>query len=316
MKRGLIHWDLEELPRAELAARLVSVHTVMRAYGIDALVMYADVWRCNDVRYLSNYMPYWNRALAVVPQGEEPVLLCSLSPRVYPWIRSVTVHETILASPQLPVALFKLCTERKWRAVGVCDLEGLPYDLYTQLLTDQIEVIDIPRSAIRPAPTEVEVTLHAHAAHLARAALVAEMPTVESIHAEPLSDHQLVGRLEHRVRRAGAEDAVILLANGRGPPVPAHGASVGVFTSVAVAVERNGHWAKVTRNVAGVVASLLSPADGTVSREILSGPYSWQSTDNETRAAVVSLHRQINTVGRRLYYGDTCLQKAEGLRLL
>ena len=91
-----------------------------------ALVAFSDVWRSNDVRYLSNYMPYWNRALTVIPAGEKPILLCALSPRVYPWIRSVTLHETILAEPHLIAQLVKLCAERGWTRVGVLDHEGLP----------------------------------------------------------------------------------------------------------------------------------------------------------------------------------------------
>src|ERR1700722_3337000 len=150
MKRGLISWDANELPPEELATRLAAVQAVLRTRGVDALVVYCDVWRSNDVRYLSNYMPYWNRAFAVVPRDEPPILLCSLSPRVYPWIKSVTVHETIVASPSLPAALVKLCTERGWTQVGVCDLDGLPADLHTQLLSGKIRITDIPRGEIRP----------------------------------------------------------------------------------------------------------------------------------------------------------------------
>ena len=73
---------------------------------------------------------------------------------------------------------------------------------------------------------------------------------------ESQTDHELTGRLERLLRRAGAEDVVILVSDGRGPPVPAEGRTVGPHTSVVVAIEYNGHWAKVTRNLAGVTSSL------------------------------------------------------------
>jgi hypothetical protein len=312
MKRGLISWDAQELPPAELATRLASVQAVMRAKGLDALVVYSDVWRSNDVRYLSNYMPYWNRAFAVVPRDEKPILLCSLSPRVYPWIKSVTVHETIVASPSLPVALFKLCSERGWNQVGVCDLDGLPSDLHAQMLSGKAQIVDIPRSEIRPGPTEVEVRMHARAARLGREVLGPALTT-----GDELSDHELTGRLERLLRRAGAEDAVILISDGKGPPVPASGATVGKHTSVVVAVECNGHWAKVTRNLAGVTSSLPPASGATAFRETLSGSYSWQSLDSaEETSAVVSLQVEIIENDHRLYYGDTCLQGEEGLRIL
>lgn len=312
MKRGLISWDAKELPVAELATRLAAVQAVMRTKGVDALVLYSDVWRSNDVRYLSNYMPYWNRAFAVVPRDEKPILLCSLSPRVYPWIKSVTVHETIVASPNLPVALFKLCTERGWTRVGVCDLDGLPADLHAQMLAGEVQIVDIPRGEIRPGPTEVEVRMHARAAHLAREVLDAELAS-----ADRKSDHELTGNLERLLRRAGAEDVVVLVSHGKGPPVPASGTTVGKHTSVVVAVEYNGHWAKVTRNLAGVAAQLPGKNGVTTLRETLSGPYSWQSLDGtEDTSAVVSLQLEMKQNDYRLYYGETCLQGEEGLRVL
>jgi hypothetical protein len=306
MKRGLVCWDQKELPPEELAARLAAVHSLARAKAVDAVVVYSDVWRSNDGRYLSNYMPYWNRAFIVTPREEKPILLCALSPRVYPWIKTVTVHETILASPSPPATLFKLCAERGWQRVGIVDLEGLPADLYAELASGKIELLDIARSEIRPQPSEVELRMHARAAGMAREALEKELASLEA-----RTDHELTGRLERELRHAGAEDVVILVSDGDGPPVPAEGRAVGSHTSVVVAIEYNGHWAKVTRNIAG-----LTGGEAKELREMLSGPYSWESVDNTAITAVVSQQLEINADNRRLYYGDTCLQTQEGLRVL
>jgi hypothetical protein len=123
------------------------------------------------------------------------------------------------------------------------------------------------------------------------------------------------------LRWAGAEDVVILVSDGQGPPIPAEGRPIGPHTSVVVAIEYNGHWAKVTRNLAGVTSNLTSPGGATQLREILSGPYSWatyisDSMVDTTAAAVVSLQLQISAHDRQFYYGDTCLQSQEGLRVL
>src|SRR6185312_4514666 len=132
--------------------------------------------------------------------------------------------------------------ERDWKRVGVCDLEGLPVDLHAELTSGKIELVDIPRGEIRPAPTEVEVQMHARAAAMAREVLEKELQA-----ARGKTDHELTGRLELLLRRAGAEDVVILICDGQGPPLPAEGKVVGAHTSVVVAIEYNGHWAKVTR---------------------------------------------------------------------
>ncbi len=311
MKRGLVSWDKSELPPEELAARLAAVHAVARNRSVDAVVLYSDVWRSNDARYLSNYMPYWNRAFVVVPRDEKPILLCALSPRVYPWIKTVTVHETIIASPSPPATLFKLSAERGWKRVGVCDLDGLPADLHAEMTSGKLELVDLPRSEVRAAPSEVEVRMHARAARMAREVLEQELANVAA-----QTDHELTGKLERLLRRAGAEDVVILVSDGKGPPLPASGAAVGPHTSVVVAIEYNGHWAKVTRNFAGVTSSLPAREGVAELREILSGPYSWENVDDVAAPAVVSLQLEIRARDQHLYYGDTCLQGKEGLRIL
>jgi len=311
MKRGLVSWDKSELPVDELAGRLAAVHAVARKKSVDAVVLYSDVWRSNDARYLSNYMPYWNRAFVVVPRDEKPLLLCALSPRVYPWIKTVTTHETILPSPSPPANLFKLCAERGWKWVGVVDLDGLPADLHAEMVAGKVELVDIPHHEIRSAPTEVEVWMHARAARMAREVLEKELPA-----AKGQTDHELIGRLERQLRRAGAEDVVVLVSDGEGPPIPAEGRTVGAHTSIVVANEYNGHWAKVTRNVAGVTSRLPARDGVTELREILSGRYSWETLDDAKVAAVVSLQLAIPDGSRHLYYGDTCLQGREGLRVL
>jgi len=256
-------------------------------------------------------MPYWNRAFVVVPRDDKPILLCSLSPRVYPWIKTVTTHETIIASPSPPATLFKLSAERGWKKIGVCDLDGLPADLHAELTSGKLELVDIARAEIRPAPTEIEVRMHAHAARMAREVLEQEISS-----AVGQLDHELTGRLERLLRRAGAEDVVVLVSDGQGPPVPAHSAVVGPHTSVVVAIEYNGHWAKVTRNVAGLISNLPAHGGVTELRELLSGPYSWENIDDAATPAVISLQREIPSQNQRLYYGDTCLQGQEGLRVL
>jgi hypothetical protein len=256
-------------------------------------------------------MPYWNRAFVVVSPEEKPILLCALSPRVYPWMKTVTMHETIIPSPSPPATLFKLCAERGWNRVGVCDLDGLPADLHAELTAGKIDIVDIPRIEIRPAPAASEVRMHARAARMAREVLEQELARGGA-----QTDHELTGRLERVLRRAGAEDVVVLVSDGEGPPIPAEGRPLGPHTSVVVANEYNGHWAKVTRNLAGVTSSFTSLDGVKQLREILSGPYSWESMADTAVDAVISLQLQIPANDRQYYYGDTCLQSKEGLRVL
>jgi hypothetical protein len=314
MKRGLISWDQAQLPRAAFDSRLDLINRQCVEFDVPAIVAYSDVWRSNDVRYISNFMPYWNRAVTVVPRGEKPILLCSLSPRVYPWIESVTIHETIVASPSLPVQVAKLCAERSWTRIGILDVEGLPNDLHTQLKAGSVQIVDIPRDRVHPAAADWELSMYRQAAKVARTVLQEEI--TQGV--VGLTDYEFVGRLERKFRRAGAEDLVVLVSDGRTVPLPASGKQVGAHSSANVALELNGHWAKLSRNVAGLVSALPPAAGATVHIEKLSGPYTWEGigTLDEAAGAVVTLQVELNKDGNRLYFGDTGLQGRGGLELL
>ncbi len=311
MKRGLISWDRAELPPAVFDARLSALDRLCADFEVSALVAYSDVCRSSDVRYISNYMPYWNRALAVVPRGEKPILLCALSPRVYPWIKSVTVHETILPSPGLIGQLGKLCAERGWTRIGVLDHPGLPNDLYAQLAAEKLSLVDIPRGAFRPVVTDSEVAMHRRAAQIARESLEAHF----NDGAIGLTDYELTGRLERVLRRAGAEDLLVLISNGRSAPVPAAGRLIDENSSVTLAVEYNGHWAKLSRNAGKLTSSLPPPADASGSRrELLSGRYPWESLASpyDSGRVITSIHVTIARGDHHLYYGDTGVQGPGG----
>ena len=312
MKRGLISWDKSQLPPAAFDARLAVINRQCENFDVPAIAAYSDVWRSNDVRYISNYMPYWNRALTVVPRGERPILLCSLSPRVYPWIKSVTIHEVIVASPSLPVQVAKLCAERGWTRLGVLDVEGLPNDLYAQFVAGSVQFVDIPRDQIHGAAEPAELEMYRQAAKAARRIIEQEMTSS----VVGIRDYEFVGRLERSFRRAGAEDLVVLVSDGRTAPLPPAGKQLGPCSSVTVALEMNGHWAKLSRNVAGVSCPLPPPDGATTRVEKLSGPYSWECTSTPEEGAVIAMQAEINRGGDRLFFGDTGLHSRGSLELL
>jgi hypothetical protein len=168
------------------------------------------------------------------------VLFCALSPRVYPWIKSVTIIEEIKPSPNLPARVFEMATEKAWKKIGILDLDGLPNDLYTALKSGDLEVQDVPLESIRRGPDQWELAMYARAEKLAREVLAVEMP-----HAAGLTDHQFIGRLERSYRRAGAEDLAVLIANGSATPAPATGATLRPNFGVSVALEYRGHWVRL-----------------------------------------------------------------------
>jgi|SRR5665213_593855 len=240
MKRGLITWDKSELPPAVFETRLAKARAALGAQDLPALLVYSDVWRSTEGRHLTNFMPYWNRSLIVIPRDGGPMLLCGLSPRVYPWIKSVTVFEEIRPASKLVPTLLQLCAERGWTKLGVLDHPRLPHEIHSPLEASDVEASDVQLDLTDDA----EIAMHRRAEKMAREILTAELPKGIG-----LTDYQFSGVLERAFRRAGAEDLVLLFSTSDSAPRPARGAMLGAKYSVAVALEYRGHWARVTQGL-------------------------------------------------------------------
>ncbi len=236
MKRGLIAWDKSELSPAVFEQRLARARAALATQDLPALLVYSDVWRSTEGRHLTNYMPYWNRSLIVIPRDQPPVLLCGLSPRVYPWIKSVTIFEEIRPASKLVPALLQLCAEHGWTKLGVLDLPRLTHEIYAPLKASDVQISDVRLELTDDA----EVAMNRRAEQMAREILTAELPKGAG-----LTDYQFSGLLERAYRRAGAEDLVLLFSTGDSAPRPARGTMLAGRFSVAVALEYRGHWARV-----------------------------------------------------------------------
>ncbi len=327
MKRGLIAWDKAEIPQATFQSRIDWARKILAEQELPALVVYSDIWRSNQARYFSNFMPYWNRALLVAGRDGSLTLLCALSPRVYPWIRSYTVIEDIRPGGNLAQQLLQMCHDEGWRKIGIADLALLPWDLYAAIGAGDVEISDVPWRTLHPAPDETELSLYRRAAKLARKILAEELPGGVG-----LPDFEFAARVERKLRRAGAEDLVVLLSRGQTAPVPAAGATLGSEFSVTLAMEYRGHWIKLSRALAApdtiaflgshfearLAADANTDPSSRVYVETLSGAYPYEPCVEAdlTPGSLFAVHVEILRNGRRLFYGDTCVQGERGAELL
>jgi Xaa-Pro aminopeptidase len=243
VKRGLIAWDKTELPPEVFQRRMEIVKRVLVERQLPALVVYSDLWRSNQARFFANYMPYFNRALLILPVEGRPTLLCGLSPRTYRWIQSVTPIEDVRSAGNFAKPLGEIAQERGWARAGVLDAGQLPYDLSRALRGGTVELVNVESEAVfQPATDEDEIAMRQKAAAMLRTALEAELAGgVGKL------DHEFVGQLERHLRMAGAEDLVILLTNRDGPPAPACGRRLEAGYSISIALEYRGHWARMTK---------------------------------------------------------------------
>ena len=164
-------------------------------------------------------MPYFNRALLIIPADQPVTLLCGLSPRVYGWIRSVTPIEDVRPAGNFAKPLLDMAAERGWSRIGMLDFPQFPYDLNRAIQAGNLEIINLSDV---PLCDDTELVMRRKTIAMAREFLEAELNVGVG-----KTDHEFVGRLERRFRAAGAEDLITLLTNGDGVPAPASGIRFG-----------------------------------------------------------------------------------------
>jgi len=314
VKRGLIRWDESELPRAALDARLEAARALAAKLDVPAIVVYTDVWRSNVARSLVNFMPYWGRSLLVVPREDAPMLLCGNSPRVYPWLRTVTYVAELRPTKDLGAGLVDLARSERWRRIGMSDLSMLPYDIHRNLDGAEITLVDVSGEALSGADA-TELSMRRIGAEATRT--IVESLVVDAT-ARP--ERELVSRLERALRRGGMEDVVIRLADETSSPRPASGRAMKAASSVVVGTEYRGHWAHLSRPVgapepearAAFVEALRSDAGAIVHRFDLSGPFPFRAVASGVPiepGRLVAVHLELSP-GR--LYGDTCVSGPTG----
>ena len=234
MRRGLIAWSKEEVPPSALEARVRRVQQALGAQGLDALLAYTSFPRPAAVSWLTHFIPYWSEALvAVLPEGA-PLLLPSLSKRMYPWIRDISHVGEILPAPDLGRAAAALVEKRALRRVGVVDLEHLPWSV-AEPIGAGAELIDASKfyARLRQPADRYENALAGRATQIAEHALAA-------IPSRPRDASEILAAAESAARREGAEEVI--------PRV----SQTGDRRAVELSVAYKGAWIRLCRTYPSV----------------------------------------------------------------
>lgn len=133
MKRGLVLLDPAEVPEREWRRRVGALQERIAADGIDVALVYGDVFRSDDIAYLTNLCVYWNEGVLAVPASGEPAFLTKLSPRVYPWMRRVSTVEDIRSGRSFADLVATYLADRPDARVGIVDAGLWPESVLEQL---------------------------------------------------------------------------------------------------------------------------------------------------------------------------------------
>jgi hypothetical protein len=236
VKRGLVVLDPAEIPPGELEQRVGALQAELRAHGLAAALVYADVYHSGDLGYLSNICLYWNEALLAVPAEGKAALLTKLSPRVANWWRATSNLEDFRSGRVLAKLAEGFLAEQGPGGVGLVEMDWWPDQLVADVavaaggreITDLGSVVRRRRQA--PSPAEAELLRRA-------AALTAESVAVALDGG--LTNFERAGKAELTARMGGAEDVNVYC----------HSSTADADT-VEVVSEYRGYWTGAARVLA------------------------------------------------------------------
>ena len=210
MRRGLMAWDENELPRGTLMERIAGLRAMMSAAASTAFICYTNLVQPGAVTYLTGFTPYWSDALLLVPQTGAPVFATALSKRVADWIGSTNPLSEIVNTPKPGAAVGGGWRRTAAPRVGVLELDRLPGGLYDEIAAPR------PRSSwSMAAPDSLSLRRRIDGAErglIARADALA-VAALAQVDPDRAADAGAVaGLVEKEARLRGAEEAYIAVA--------------------------------------------------------------------------------------------------------
>lgn len=209
MRRGLMAWDEQELPRAALETRVALLRQAVQAIGCDGFVAYTNIAKGAAVAWLSGFQPYWNEGLFYVPASGTPLFATALSKRVAEWISSVMPIGEVQTTPKPALLIAQRIAESGGKRIAILELDDFPAGHAKTFLETikGVELVDgtAAFAAARAHVDAAERGLLAHADHLAKAGLAA-------IDAKATTAQQALAPCDEHARLGGAEECFATIA--------------------------------------------------------------------------------------------------------
>ncbi len=150
-----------KIPRSEFSERVDNLRKLMIKEGISVCLVYGDEYRRENLRYISNYWPLFERGAAVIPLEGEPVVLAapegelvcremSAWPdiKVIPDFTCVTVPD-IIEYPQANYSDFKtvfasISMRQGIEKIGIAGLDAMSHSVFESIKDSLVaaEIVD------------------------------------------------------------------------------------------------------------------------------------------------------------------------------
>ena len=223
----MVYLTLDEFKR-----RIENIRKLMKKESVDVFLVYGDEYRRENLRYVSNYWPIFDRGMLVIGLEGEPILL--VAPEGESVAREMSIWKDIRLVPEVEPAyipdkidyglanytslanvLFGLSGNKKPKRIKICGIDAMPVVTYEAIraVADSAKIgngdDDIYRMRLIKSPAEVEL--------LKRAWEICDIGYKAVLDAEivSLTEIQAAAIGEKAARDAGAEHIVFsIFASG------------------------------------------------------------------------------------------------------
>lgn len=217
-----------KIPQSEFYKRIDNIKQKMKKDGLDAMIVYGDEYRKENLRYVSNYWPIFERGALLISNEKDPILLCApecemvanemsviKDIRLVPDFLCVTVPDEI-EYPQANFTSFsKLASDiGHINKLGIAGIDAMPAGLLTTItdaFSAKVENANDILFDLRKEKSSNEVACLREAARIADVGYDALMKAAVPGNTEL----QAAGAAEGAARAAGAE-AIIFTVFGSG----------------------------------------------------------------------------------------------------
>lgn len=252
------------IPKSDFEQRIDNIRKMMKEQDLDAFFVYGDEYRKENLRYVSNFWPIFERGALLMRQEGEPIVLCapegevlckemSVWPdiRLLPDFLCVTVPDAI----DYPLATYtnfgnlakELRAQGKLERMGVVGRDAMSIDLYNSIQAafdcELVNANDI-LFELRKTKSPNEVACLREAARIADEGMKAIM----SANIIGMTETAACGIAEGAARREGAEHVIFtVFGSGErtntivGRPSPHKIIEDGDMIMLALAIQYEGY---------------------------------------------------------------------------
>lgn len=219
-----------KIEKDEFVRRIERIQQAMDRSGLDVLLVYGDEYRKENLRYVCNFWPIFERAACFIPRSGEPILASACEGEKYAremsvWqdIRNVKEFACVSVPDEIdyPLATFSSFREilqatlKGGRKAGLAGLYDIPKPIYDRLaqavpgvqITDASSIL----TDLRIIKTEAEIACLREAGRIACLGYQKLLETAVPGNTE----RQAAGAAEGAARMAGAE-AITFVVFGSG----------------------------------------------------------------------------------------------------